>query len=916
MEIKSHPFYQKIKSTLQSWRDKIISEEDRVHQEAKTPTYKKIVKWTWYTFIAGLVFVAGLIIYAANQDLPTFDELEDPKSSLATELYFSTGEVMGRYFIENRVNVSYQELNPHLVNCLVSTEDKRYRKHSGIDAEALVRVAVKTVLFGSKDQGGGSTVTQQLAKLLYSDRDLRGLNPISKMAKLLIVKFKEWVTAVKLEKAYTKDEIIAMYLNKYSFINDSYGIKAAAETYFGKDQADLEIEEAATLVGMLKNASFYNPNRFKDRAEGRRNTVLARTKDMGHMTQEVYDSIRAIPLDMSNFKRSAASIGPAPYFRSELKKPIQALLNDEDNRKADGTKYDIYKDGLRIYTTIDSRVQGHLEDAIMEHMPVVQERFWKVWSNQRKNPWEYVLREDGEAVTTPEELQTRQLVLERLVTESDRYKHMKTVMIGKEVAALADAVDKLRVTDRVIDRLYREETDGGVITTLLSVDRLTTNSAALYRKALKSDAWKTLLPRYEAFKSQVKKKFQEPVKMKAFAYNDRMEVDTMMTPMDSIMYHRMFLQVGSMAVDPVTGHVLGWVGGINHKYYKFDHVKSARLVGSSFKPFIYATAISQQGLSPCFGVYDQRQTIHANEPPFLLPKDWSPKNIDNKYTGDLYTLFDGLRTSKNTISVFLMKQLGNVNQVRSLVNNMGIAVDEQLSNGQLKVPQVPAICLGAANLSVFEMTGAYTSFANNGVFNKPVFISRIEDRNGRLVYESISEERQALNPVANHAMVKMLDYALNENLPNFRGLKSEMGGKTGTTNDYTDAWFMGITPNVVLGTWIGGDDPWIRFLNGGTGSRLARPIFAKFMHRMEQDSVLNFDVTAKFNVPAGVGSIELNCDNYDNSGVAPSLDPDAGTDDPFGDDPFGNDSFDTDPFEGDEPFDTIPTIPDTTNTGI
>jgi len=624
---------------------------------------------------------------------------------------------------------------------------------------------------------------------------------------------------------------------------------------------------------------------------------------------------------MSNFKRSAASIGPAPYFRSELKKPIQAILNDEDHFKPDGTKYNIYKDGLRIYTTIDSRMQKHLEDAVMEHMPVEQERLWTTWANQRLDPWSHRLKEDDEYVTTEEEIQTRKLVLQRLVTESDRYINMKAGLIGKEVTALDDAHPKLRVTDRVLDRLYRESTDGGVITVLLSVNRLTPDGAARYKKALKSKEWKELMPKYEAFRKQVEEVFDEPVPMKAFAYNETMEVDTIMSPMDSIKYHRMFLQVGSMAVDPITGYVKAWVGGINHKYFKYDHVRSARLVGSSFKPFVYATAISQQGLSPCYGVYDNRQTIHAQEPPFVLPKDWSPKNFDNEYSGELFTLFDALRTSKNTISVYLMKQLGNVNQVRDLVRNMGIDVDDRLSNGLKKVPEVPAICLGAANLSVMEMTGAYTTFANNGVYNKPVFISRIEDRNGRIIYESFAEERQALSPVDNYTMVRMLDHALNENGRDFKGVSSMIGGKTGTTNDFTDGWFMGISPNIVVGTWVGGDDPWIRFLSSyhGTGAKMARPVFGYFMRNVEQDSVLNFDTAAKFNVPSGAFAVEFNCDNYDYSDISPNTDAQGIDDDPFGSDPFGDDPFDDDPFDDgggfdDDPFDDPPP-PDTTGIG-
>ncbi|MBT8218805.1 MAG: transglycosylase domain-containing protein [Bacteroidia bacterium] len=893
MQIKEHPLYLKAKGIFQSVRNKLLSDEDLQLQRNRSNIYRTIIKWCWRLVLAGLVFLVGLIIFITNQDLPTFEELENPKSSLATEVYFGSGELMGRYYIENRVNVDYADLNPYLVDCLIATEDERYFTHAGIDARALFRVAVKTILFQDQSAGGGSTITQQLAKLLYSNRDLRGLNKIQRAFKLVTIKLKEWVTAVKLEKAYTKEEIMAMYLNKFDFINDSHGIKAAAETYFGKDQSELSLEESATLIGMLKNSSLYNPNRFPERTKARREVVLSQVHKHEHITRAVYDSLRNLPLDMSNFKRSEASIGPAPYFRSELRKPILQILNHEDHRKLDGSKYNIYKDGLRIYTTIDSRMQAHLEKAVLEHMPVVQDKFWRTWKN--KDPWTFVEYEDGERVTTPEALNVRKLTLERLITESDRYINMKTAMIGEELEALEDAVPDLRITDRVLDRFYREVTKGGVITTLLSVGSIDSDRAAQYRKAIQSEAWNQLQPEYEKLKSEAERVFNEPTKMRVFAYNEKMEKDTVMTPLDSLKYHRMFLQIGSMAVDPVTGHVKAWVGGINHKYFKFDHVRTHRLVGSTFKPFIYATAISQQGLSPCFAAYDQQQTIHAQEPPFYLPEDWSPKNIDNNYTGELYTLLEALRLSKNSISVYLMKQLGNVEQVRSLLRSMGIDVDEELSNGATKVPRVPAICLGAANLSVMEMAGAYTTFANNGMYNQPIFINRIEDRNGRVIYEGLSNEQYALNPVPNYTMVRMLDYALNENAPDFKGLKSEMGGKTGTTNDYTDGWFMGINPNVVVGTWVGGDDPWIRFLTSanGTGSRMARPVFAKFMHSVEQDSILNFDIDAKFIVPAGAGSIELDCTQYDYSELDEQQDPESAGDESFFEDPFGDDPFDT-----------------------
>ncbi|MEM9824431.1 MAG: penicillin-binding transpeptidase domain-containing protein, partial [Bacteroidota bacterium] len=443
-----------------------------------------------------------------------------------------------------------------------------------------------------------------------------------------------------------------------------------------------------------------------------------------------------------------------------------------------------------------------------------------------------------------------------------------------------------------IDRMLIEDKKKGSIAKLVSQEMVGTPLAVKYRKIMASTHWSNLKKQWSALQNTVKQKFAEPVKMTVFAYNDQMEKDTILSPLDSIKYHHMFLQLGSMAVDPATGFVKAWVGGINHKYFQFDHVTSERQVGSTFKPFVYATAIAQQGVSPCMQVYDLPYTIHPGEGNFHLREEWTPNNADGKYSGAPYTLFKGLQYSKNTVSVYLMKQLGDASPVRNLVNNMGLSSTYRRSNGTYKIPHAPSICLGASDLTVQELTGAYTTFANNGIYNKPVFITRIEDKNGRSIYQEIPEERLALHPNANFVMVNMLKSVMNQGLSGFGSIKSEVGGKTGTTNDYVDGWFMGLTPDLVVGTWVGGDDRWIRFrtLNLGIGAKMARPFFAKLLRKLERDKAVDYDIEARFNIPPGDLGIVIDCEEYDYQG-RPPLDPDAPIDEEnedFGDDLFGD----------------------------
>jgi penicillin-binding protein 1A len=845
-------------------------------REQRLPIYRKIVKWLWRLTIVGVVSVVVLFFYLCNQDLPTFEELENPKSNLASEVYAANGEVLGRYYYENRVPVTFEELSPYIEQALISTEDERYFKHSGIDFEGLVRVALKTGLLRNRSAGGASTITQQLAKMLFTEKPGSGFERV-------VQKLKEWIIALKLERSYTKQEIIAMYLNKFNFINGAYGIKAASEIYFDKSQDSLSIEESATLVGMLKNPALFNPVRRIDTVRHRRMVVMKQMQKNEFITQQEYDSLKALPLDMSHFSRKTHADGLAPYFRMELRKELVRILAKDENRKTDGAEYDIYKDGLKIYTTLDPVIQEHAEKAMIEHMARQQETFNKHWKG--KDPWKW-----RDPTKEPEELRSidraRKKALKNALRQTNRYLSMRHKFLNEILTKIATEFDGFWLKDYEIERIIKEDKKKGLIARLVSQKMISSERAVKYRNIQKSPNFLTLKENWEALQKRVNEVFNEKTKMKVFAYNDKMEKDTLMSPIDSIKYHHNFLQFGSLAIDPITGHVKAWIGGINHKYFQYDHVTSERQVGSTFKPFIYATAIAQQGISPCFTVFDLPYTIHKGEGNFGLLEDWTPNNADGTYTGNPYTLFKALQWSKNTVSVFLMKQLGDTREVRSLVKGMGIDVDHRRSNGTLKVPKQPSICLGASDLTVMEMTGAYTTFANNGTYNKPIFITRIEDKNGNKIFEAIVQENRALNPNANFVILEMLRKVLHQGTPGFSGVKSDLGGKTGTTNDYVDGWFMGLTPNLVVGTWVGGDDRWVRFrsLQYGIGGKMARPYFGKLLKRIEADPDADYDASLRFFRPKGDIGIEINCEVYSQDHHLP-----AGSDEYIENEDFGGD---------------------------
>ena len=804
------------------------------------------IKWVarllWAGAIMGVLMSIIVIVIVSQSDLPSFEELENPKYDLASVIYDSNEVPYGKYYIENREFISFKDLSPNIYNALLSVEDVRYNSHSGIDFRALVRVAIKSVILRQESSGGGSTISQQLAKLLFKRKSLSGKSSINRAMGLASIKFKEWITAVRLERRYTKEEIIAMYLNKFEFINGAHGIHSASEIYFGKDQKEINVEEAALLVGMLKNPALYNPVRFPERSKGRRDVVLSSMLNNEKIEQPLFDSLKAQPLNMSNFNRSTQSEGIAPYFRAELTKWLKPLLEKPEYHKPDGGVYDIYRDGLKIYTTIDVRYQKHAEDAVKEHLKEIQERYWRVWD--RKNPFTFEAEGDQEAL--------RKEGLERRIRDTDLYKDL----YDKNFSEVSKkSVDKfgLELKEPTIRKLQKDRE---------YVNQINSDSRSEFKRLMKDGLWKEISSSWQNFTSEVKKEFDEEVEATLFSYEESGVEKRLMSRRDSVLFHLRHMQAGMLSVDPRTGEIKAWVGGPSHKYFKYDHVTMRRQVGSTIKPFVYATAIGVQGIPPCQTFNDIQYTIAPGDANFNVDAEWSPSNANGTFTQNKYNLYQGLLYSKNSITVRIVKELGTVEPVRDLLHNVGIDKFERINGGRYVVPEVPSLALGSVDLSVLEMTGAYTTFANDGVYTKPTFISRIEDKNGKVIYQSSPEKKRALNRLYNAVLVDMLRNNVGGGFG--LGLKVPAGGKTGTTNDYADGWFMGITPNLVTGTWVGGDEKWVRFytLDDGQGFVMARPVFQKYMKRLEADSDIAYNSDVSFpEPPAGFQEL-ADCSRY------------------------------------------------------
>jgi penicillin-binding protein 1A len=731
--------------------------------------FKKYLIWFW-----GIILVVFLIIFLLFYTtsiggfgaLPTFEELENPQTNLATEVISIDGVTIGKYAKENRTPVKFNELPDNLINALVATEDERFYEHTGIDFKGLARAILKP---GS---GGASTITQQLAKMLFTGKASRNI------FKRIGQKMKEWVVATKLETQYTKQEILAMYLNKYDFINQAVGIRSAARIYFGKEPKDLVIEESAMLVGMLKNASYFNPLRRGQKVKQRRNVVLLQMTKNNFITEEEKVNLQQLDLKI-NYTPESHSDGYATYFRTHLQKMMRKWVRN--NPKPNGEEYDIFSDGLKIYVTIDSRMQQYAEEAVSEHMENLQSYFFREQKRNRIAPFYDLGKSQIKGI------------YERAKKRSERYRRLKKV--GK--------------SSKEIDEIFKIKTP-----------------------------------------------------MKVFSWKG--DKDTIMSPLDSIKYYKHFLRSGLVSIEPQTGHIKAWVGGIDNKHFKYDAVaQQKRQVGSTFKPFVYATAINQLRMSPCDKLPNTPYTIPKGK--YGIPEDWSPKNSSEKY-GGMLTLKDGLAGSVNTMSARLI----------DLVTPQNVARLAAAAGIKTKIQANPSIALGAVDLSLIEMVSAYSTFANKGLRVSPMIITRIEDKNGTVLKDFIPETQEVLSEESAFVILDLLKgvtesgsgirlrsvYTSGGNAVTGFPYKFEnpIAGKTGTTQNQSDGWFMGIVPNLATGVWTGGEDRATHFegITKGQGATMSLPSWALFMKKCYDDKSLNIS-KEDFKEPENL-SINIKCE--------------------------------------------------------
>ena len=792
-----------------------------VKKSSQNNRKSQIVKWLWIIAIAPFAMLALMLSLTALGvfgRMPSFEELENPKSNLATEVYADDGKVLGSFFVQNRSYVQYADLFPQdstallnisghtvppLAAALIATEDARYYTHSGIDLVSLARVGVKTIALQHSSQGGGSTITQQLAKNLFP-RGERGENKIVRTAKLVISKFKEWITALKLEYNYTKEEIIAMYLNTVEYGSNSYGIKSAAATFFGKSPAELNLQEAAVLVGVVNAPTRYSPIRNPENALRRRNTVLQRIEAAGGISKAQYDSLSALPITL-NYRPISHNYGRATYFREMLRLTMNAQRPkrrnyytswdyeqackeyDENpligwchkNRKADGSSYDIYRDGLKIYTTINATMQEYAETALQKQLETVIQP-----------TMDRQVRETGKLFNNLEEEEI-EAILKRAMRNSDRYRNMK---------------------------------QAGV------------NDKDIYAS------------------------FSKKYSMKVFTFKG--ERDTILTPRDSILHHKRIMRASFVAMEPQTGHIKAYVGGPSFQYFKYDMAKQGkRQIGSTVKPFIYTFAIDHLGLTPCTMVPNLPVTIET-----AVGAAWSPKESGNvEYDGVLHPLRWGLAHSRNNYSAWIMKQAKQPEAVADFIHNMGI-----LSF----IDPVYALCVGSFESNVFEMVSAYSTFANEGVYISPLFVTHIEDRQGNLISTFSTSSQDAISKESAYTMLTMLQNVITHGTGRRMIWAYDMGGvdiagKTGTTNENRDAWFMGITPKLVAGSWVGAEDQSINLGRKGEGSVMALPIVGDFLRRVHNDPNININKSDRFVRPASWKAVE--CEDAETPAAAEAI---------------------------------------------
>ena len=749
----------------------------------KESSKNKITKWFWIIVIAPFALIFFLVLLTGIfARIPSFEELENPDNKLATQVIAEDGEVLATFHIENRSYVSYDELPDNLVNAAVATEDERFYKHSGIDLKGLARVAVKTLLMGDSSQGGGSTITQQLAKTLYPRPEVGKLRRV-------FIKFKEWITAVKLEREYTKNEIIAMYMNSVLFGSNAYGVQAASKTFFAKEPSALTVEESALLVGMINKPTRYNPVINPDHALNRRNFVISQMTKNGFLTKAERDSLQAIPISL-HYEVQDHNAGHAPYFRDMLRRdmtatkpkrsdyewpedytadslrwrndPLYGWLNK--NKKADGTPYNLDRDGLRIYTTINYKMQKYAEEAVAEHLGRRLQKDFNAELRYKTN----------KPFANSTDQKTVNLLMNQARKWSDRYRNGKKAGLDE---------------------------------------------------------------------SEILAQFSKPASMRVFSWNSKGHADTTMTPDDSIRYYKSILRAGFVAIEPGTGHVKAYVGGPNYRYFKYDNCRQGkRQVGSTIKPFLYTLAM-QGGFKPCDKTVCVPQT-------FVLPNGdiWTPRSTDKaEWIGTTVTLKWGLAHSSNNISAFLMKELGPYALVKQ-IHQMGVSTH---------IDEVYSICVGSAEVPVFDMVGAYNIFPSQGAYATPIYVTRIEDNNGKVLEDFTNVKREAISPEIAYTMINMMrgvvDAGTGSRLRSVYGLKGEIAGKTGTTNDNSDGWFIGYTPQITAGAWVGGEDRHVHFNSTalGGGSNMALPIWGIWMKKCLADKTLHLSEASVFRSPQG-----------------------------------------------------------------
>ena len=753
---------------------KTIKDKINKFLQAKRPWIPKAVKYTWLAFLFFIIafplyiFTVKIDLFGLYGGMPSLAEIENPDNDLSSEILSADGVSLGRYFRFNRSQIHYDELSEDLVNTLLISEDHRFYDHSGLDLQAFFRVLKGILTFNPA--GGGSTITQQLAKNLYTinpDKGLDGLlAKLGKAPRRLIQKTKEWIIAINLEENFTKKEIIAMYLNTCDFSSNAFGIKIASETYFNKEPDSLNLQESAVLVGMLQAPTFFNPKRNQENSTRKRNEVLYKIYKHGYKikTREQFDSVKALPIEL-DFSIQNQNEGLATHFRTVLGNFLTRYCNDKG--------IDLYNSGLKIYTTIDSRLQKYAEESANEHMKVLQGRFYDEWKKRTSAPW---VDEDHHEIKD---------FLQKRIRQTDAYK------------------------------MYAEKYGEG------------------------SDSLKIML------------KLKKP--MTIFTWGG--ERDTLFSSMDSLNYYKRFLHTGLMSMDPNTGHIKAWVGDFNHKYFKFDHVRqSKRQPGSTFKAFIYGLAM-ETGYSPCHKMKDI-------SPQFTLPGQppWYPYNSDGtKGKGKEMTIRQAMAQSVNSITAQMMQALGEENVVE-FAHRVGV---------ESELDAVPSLCLGTSDVSLFEMVGAYSTFVNGGINTQPFFITRIEDKNGNVIENFVPKTKQAINEETAYRMIYMLKGGVEEQggssvgLPHELKIDNEIGGKTGTTNDASDGWYMGVTHNLVTGVWVGGDERGIHFPSWdfGQGGKTALPIWAKYMTKAYADPTTGI-VKGYFRKPTNGVDVSFDCGRF------------------------------------------------------